>query len=856
MPPSSTVKAGFSYDWLLGENGWKPGMDENFVQLDTLINATYGWDRKNTVGLNYGYYGGYVRVLGVPTHINSSVIAVPDNATRYIERDQITGTVYATAGNFTVSRIPMAVVVSLNGSIASVSDARISDSGFSSLFGIGDVRRYGAVGDGINNDTAAIQAAYNAVNLLTNKRVVTFEPNATYLTTAAINIGVASNISFYGYGATIKPTTAGQRGITGGGNTDVLFDALNIVGTGFGEGYAFNPSTNIEFRNLRVSGANAQDPTLIGETAGIACYTSTNITIDNCKFDNNGYVVAGVQTIGADILAGGNFGVGDVATGWKITRCTCSSTSVLCNINLFDISHSLIQGNTCSGAIINDGANHFGGYGILLYSTGNNPFSVHNNKVLGNTVINTQGTGIYLQNCSASVVGGNNISFTGSLQDDGSLSVGGVSVSNGHNVSVYGNHFNNVYSSAIVISDGSGYSYGVIAEANVIDTVLPGVGGVLRPAIYIRGPVFHASVINNSIVNFQYCAIGNRDNGVAIAVNAHNKINGNSIIGAKVKGVGGIYSVAGATVFELSQTGILANGDVIVIANVAYTISALAGSGLTCTLSGAPTFGNSVGPVYVGFYRPKLTGTPRGIIMFGPQDLSLTDNHIDNVSLEGIYIADGSGGGSVTSRVKIKGGSVTDHSVSGGANFGVIIVGTDCVVDDVSVHTGILGFGYGGVSISGAGSVARFNNVNPVTTTNYNYAGGAFGYGNLDSGNLSFDRIDARQINTQAAAQATVVLIYSAAMTLSALTGNRATITITDGVAHIINAPTNPTINQRLVFTLRNTSGGAAGVATWNAIFKMAAWVQPGNGFSASIEFEYNGANWVEISRSGVTVPN
>jgi hypothetical protein len=93
-------------------------------------------------------------------------------------------------------------------------------------------------------------------------------------------------------------------------------------------------------------------------------------------------------------------------------------------------------------------------------------------------------------------------------------------------------------------------------------------------------------------------------------------------------------------------------------------------------------------------------------------------------------------------------------------------------------------------------------------------------------------------------------------MTLDASLGNECTISAANGAAFTINAPTTPTTGQPLTITLRNTSGGALGAATWNAAFKMSAWTNPANGFSRSIGFEYNGTNWVQVSQTGVDVPN
>jgi hypothetical protein len=97
---------------------------------------------------------------------------------------------------------------------------------------------------------------------------------------------------------------------------------------------------------------------------------------------------------------------------------------------------------------------------------------------------------------------------------------------------------------------------------------------------------------------------------------------------------------------------------------------------------------------------------------------------------------------------------------------------------------------------------------------------------------------------------------YSTSMTPNLANGNWQTITIADGVAFTINAPTNPVLGATLTFTLKNTSGGAAGAATWNAVFKLAAWTNPATATNRSITYGYDGTNWIELSRTTVDVPN
>jgi len=101
-----------------------------------------------------------------------------------------------------------------------------------------------------------------------------------------------------------------------------------------------------------------------------------------------------------------------------------------------------------------------------------------------------------------------------------------------------------------------------------------------------------------------------------------------------------------------------------------------------------------------------------------------------------------------------------------------------------------------------------------------------------------------------------VTVAYSASMTFDASTGDLFEFTATDGNAFTINAPTNPTSGQVITLTVRNTSGGALGAATFNAVFKQATWTSPATANSRSITWKYNGTNWIEISRTTTDIPN
>ena len=99
-------------------------------------------------------------------------------------------------------------------------------------------------------------------------------------------------------------------------------------------------------------------------------------------------------------------------------------------------------------------------------------------------------------------------------------------------------------------------------------------------------------------------------------------------------------------------------------------------------------------------------------------------------------------------------------------------------------------------------------------------------------------------------------LIYSASITFDASAGDMFVITATNGTAFTINAPASPINGMVITVRIRNTSGGALGVITWNAVFKMPAFTSPGNGNSRAVTFDYDGANWVQRYQSAADVPN
>jgi len=104
-------------------------------------------------------------------------------------------------------------------------------------------------------------------------------------------------------------------------------------------------------------------------------------------------------------------------------------------------------------------------------------------------------------------------------------------------------------------------------------------------------------------------------------------------------------------------------------------------------------------------------------------------------------------------------------------------------------------------------------------------------------------------------------LVYGPIIAINAALANSFVVTITDGVAFAIAAPTNmPPAGQgqRIAITFRNASGGAHGAGTFNAIFKMNTntLATIANGQNRTYEFESNGTNWILVAVPGTDIPN
>lgn len=303
-----------------------------------------------------------------------------------------------------------------------------------------NVKAYGAVGNGVTDDSAAVQAAFNAA---IPGSVVLFPASATaYIINTAINVPI-SNITVIGYGATL------------GNTADTQYKKFNVNG----------PKAFIRFEGLAFEGGYSSMAPVVNNGT-IAITNSSQITVNNCWFSQTN--AAGV------IIAGDSYNV-------AVTNCKFSSTYIgvitavtggnkPLNINISNNFFRTGLGTTSSansGAVILSNTSPFGsGAGIVVSGNEIRSYGKHgvylntavHNSIVSDNFISGTGIGVQVEASTGVVVSGN------TLRD---IVNEGILVQNGSdNVNVSGNVLNTTDSN----SNGIKFSVitrGVISGNNV-----------------------------------------------------------------------------------------------------------------------------------------------------------------------------------------------------------------------------------------------------------------------------------------------------------------------------------------------------------------------------------------------------
>ena len=286
---------------------------------------------------------------------------------------------------------------------------------------------FGAVGDGVTDDTAAIQAAFDSFTSATGGGLV-YIPPGTYLVSSTLILDVTG---MYIYGVTGRTTLKRKN--------SVAADTMNIMQTSFEGRYAAAPITDVTIYGITFDGNKANNS--IGSDDNydhclVGFYTD-RMQVRNCVAKNAGRLGIAFTT-GADDCVIEGCDVYDCDEGGIYSEVSentrfignylegCSASPFNIGAICFNnITNGTIAGNVvktgrdgiyirneCSGcSIVGNTCKTQTRYGIWVYdeSEGVAPDTPIHTTITGNTVVDSGDSCVRLQFANDTVVSGNNL---------------------------------------------------------------------------------------------------------------------------------------------------------------------------------------------------------------------------------------------------------------------------------------------------------------------------------------------------------------------------------------------------------------------------------------------------------------
>jgi len=299
--------------------------------------------------------------------------------------------------------------------------------------------KFGATGDGVTDDTAAVQAAISA-----SYGKTLFFPAGTYLCS---DLSVAGNLEFIGApGATIKYKAGGATALVYVTGTSTFFKSTGITYDANGanqSGY----TTTIRFGAVGTSTVPAtlilRDNKFInGDGQDVWITSDTNVsTLENIFIENNTFLGGkeGTYTLSTTFILSSS-GVNLQINNNYIDFCATPTTGGKVGIDFFVSGYTIwpgSQGSISGNTIINCGRSSTNpSAGVLGAIDGY--YGAHNMSIVGNTIVTPWGRGIQVKSNAYNLsVVGNNVIGLGDLTAGASVDAQ-IVVNRSTNTQIYG----------------------------------------------------------------------------------------------------------------------------------------------------------------------------------------------------------------------------------------------------------------------------------------------------------------------------------------------------------------------------------------------------------------------------------
>lgn len=318
---------------------------------------------------------------------------------------------------------------------------------------------FGAVGNGVADDTTPLQNALNSgakINV----------PPGTYLITASVDMTVSTSM-LVGVNATIKCASGGHKVAVSNGRaiTGIMFDGTGIR-------FPYNHTNNGNFLVQNNKFLNSGEA--INAYVGFGTYPS-NITIDNNLFDGCNYAFFGA-----------------LQKSFITNNRMINSTSR--NWSFYAGSENVISGNYIDGGVT--------GIHFMTFRSVTDKFAMNRNIITDNHVSNISEEGISFD------FQGNNATDTGSIMNGTVTSVSGTQLIPNFSLSTHSNEYINAY---VIFLSGA-----LKGKPYKVDTMGSGGTAYINMVEYIGGAksgdkfVIMVGQIGNIISNnvVRYCQTG------------------------------------------------------------------------------------------------------------------------------------------------------------------------------------------------------------------------------------------------------------------------------------------------------------------------------------------------------------